>query len=158
MTKKKAAKSLTVLFGDTRTRKLNGEREVIDNREWWHYKIHGGGKKGRIADGMDGVIVSAAGSRIPGDVCWPDVQANPKAVRSIIGPRGLKFLQSLMKQKGFPAIEELHIVSAWQIKILVARERWSNPDRLVLPALKTVLGKKLAVEKWSLPDSEVTVQ
>ena len=154
---KKGRKVLVVLFGVTKTRTLDKNRIVIDNREWWHYKVHNGGKEGRVTDGMDGMVVCAAGSRTPGHVSWSGVKTVPAdtALIARVGPRGVKFLQNLMKKKGFSAIEELHIVSAWQFKILVAVRGWSDPDKLVLPVLKKVLGRRIIVEKWDLPDTDV---
>ena len=159
MTKKKGAQAVTILFGENHACVLNKERVVIDNQNLWHFRINNGNRANMLADGDDdGVVVTTAGARHPGQITWADVRDTPAKVERSVGSRGLEFLQTLMRRGDLSAVEELHIVSAWQIKIVLFRGKWANPDKLVLPALRKALGRRVVVENWNVPDSEVTRQ
>ena len=155
MTKKKVVQAVTVLFGENRALVLNKKRVVIDNQGLWHFRVYNGNRTNMIANGDDGVVVTAAGACNPGQITWVDVRDAPAKVKRSVGSHGLKFLQTLMVQGDLSAVEALHIVSAWQIKIVLFRGKWTSPDKLVLPALHKTLGQRVVIENWNIPDSEV---
>src|SRR3989344_3191442 len=97
MTTKTLGQSVTVLAGDT-------WGESSDHRHRRHYLIRSKSTKindrigDMVFDGMDGIFIDEkVGTNVKG--CWSDVSANPEVIKELIGPKGLKFLELLEKQR-----------------------------------------------------------
>lgn len=152
---KSKRRSVPVLFAEKHVRRLDHNRTVVDNRVWWCYKVRDEKRGQKITEGRDEVIVKAEASLRFGYIQWSDVQTQPKKVWTLLGSRGLQLLRQLMQKKEFAVIDELHVTSAWQIEILTARGKWCDPHKLMLPILRKMLGRRVIVEKWHLPDVDV---
>lgn len=121
-------------------------------------------KEQMIFDGMDGVVINTRRTTSVSG-CWEDIEAQPKLIEELVGPKGLAFIALLNKQrvqirhittpvrgrkkKVKILFDELVVVSAWQFSLKKNGSPIVPPEQVMM-ALEKHLGAKVRPQKWVL--------